>query len=61
MLRGRHMTRTRKFPGPFFSTFIVNVENDPHRHVRPYQDIKRVNIVISHAYEPDNGLNGTKV
>ena len=54
------MTRTRNFTGPFFSSFIVNHKNDPHVHVRPYQDIKRVNIVISHAYEPDNGLNGTK-
>ena len=51
----------RQFPGPFFSTYIVIVKIDPERHVRPYQDIKRVNIVISHAYEPDNGLNGTKV
>ena len=55
------MTRMRKFSGPFFSTFIVNVKIDPHRDVRPYQDIKRVNIVICHAYDPDNGLNGTKV
>ena len=55
------MTRMRKFSGPFFSTFIVTVKIDSHRDVRPYQDIKRVNIVLFDAYDPDNWLNGTKV
>ena len=60
-LRVNSLTRTVRENGSYFSSFTLNVIVDPDRDVRPYQDIKRVNIVICDAYDPDNWLNGTKV
>ena len=59
-LRFYSLTRKRSENGSTFSTFPLNVIFDPHRDVRSYQDLKRVNIGICDVYDPDNCLNSTK-
>ena len=59
-LRVYSLTRIWSENGSIFSSFTLNVIIDPNRDVRSYQDLKRVNIGICDAYDPDNCLNSTK-
>ena len=60
-LRVYNLTRTSSQSGSIFSSFTLTFIIDPHRDVRSYQDLKRVNIGICDIYDQDNWLNSTKI